>query len=1332
MTELPAGLPPAPPHGALELATTLSVATRIEPELIRAVRLRLHPHLDVGAEADLWFCDWVDARTHDAIALLPECLPYLRGRLTRRLLADSRLKDVSTILAEHHAGLSPALFLEEQITWASLTGDTEEADRHLGRALHALVREQRNGIAGWFADAWQRLPETARESVTAWSLANATRAHVPTLALGPAPDVTLADVATIAPAVGRVRLGLRREGRNLLIGDVQGPDAVAILVPDTHPRMVEVLTNRSLPPVRIEAGAVVRVPVGRGVLNLRTGAGEIYRIERPGQAVDADAPVWEVLDNLLERSDPASPGLTWRLAEELGRLVERFHRTDGDQLLQEIVRLASRILQTGRAPLDAIELRVRIAETFYLYGLHFGDRESLDEAVRVASELPTESPRSHRISVVLGAALRERFAHSRYFRDLGRSEVALTHAVELTIGQHDGGSEALCELLRTLTVSLEADQTEVALNKARNLTSVAMRQIGTSSSLVELALAQLHLAVFTVTGEADELSRANALVTDFCAVPGWPEHVQAEALATRAAVTLHGLRRTGRRADLDAALADIRSALSLTPASRVRRALLRVQLANALRLRFHLLREHRDLTRAIKELQSVVKRRQMPSLWRAMSALNRCQLDDFAVTDDPATLSRAVDTAREAVASTDPQGDRTRWTLATTQLGKTLLVHYRSTRDLERLGEAIDTFEAAESQPPRLPAHVRAANSVGLATALHERDLSRAHNDLGRASRVLAAQFPVIGDSLDSWRAAVLKATTAERARRRNKKIPESLSDMDLLSQESAVPPLLRLRANLLRTALAIRLGDHEAALRSYESATHNVTTAVLLHDGDREEVVARWTRLAHEVAAYAIEDGKPRRALEYLEQQGSLLRLCNRGPDVMARLLKRVVPSLATELRWLWGLLHLDFNLDEPTRATPSPEFALRLDDLLESIRTVPEFKEVFHPLDSQQLFEVAAEGPVVVLNAADHRCDALLLTKRGLSVLPLVRLDLTSLTEQALRYTRAVTGPAGQSGHFTRTLGERAGHPDTRVVTEVLEWLWHNPVQQILRELQRPPRSDHSERTRHSGLSRERFDGLADLPAPDGELPRLWWRPTGLFTALPLHAAGHYDTSHPRTAMDFVVHSYTPGVQALIDARRSESQGSAPEPRMLLLADDTTPLVHTVREVQHIQDLVPDSTLLRGSEVAKKQVIEALATHPYFHFSGHASFERNQSALHINQERLTPQDLPDELAVKGALAYLSACDTHVSSLTGEGASWSIASAFQATGYRHVIATLGQFPDRIAADIALRFYRSLTHPDGTIHASLTARSLHQALSRLNPARPDSLLGRAAVIHLGP
>ena len=67
---------------AVQLAVPLSIAVRIEPELIRAIRLAILPYLDVSAESALWFADnLVAARDPDAIVLRPELLPVLRARL---------------------------------------------------------------------------------------------------------------------------------------------------------------------------------------------------------------------------------------------------------------------------------------------------------------------------------------------------------------------------------------------------------------------------------------------------------------------------------------------------------------------------------------------------------------------------------------------------------------------------------------------------------------------------------------------------------------------------------------------------------------------------------------------------------------------------------------------------------------------------------------------------------------------------------------------------------------------------------------------------------------------------------------------------------------------------------------------------------------------------------------------------------------------------------------------------------------------------------------------------------------------------------------------------
>ena len=55
------------PSNAIKLATAASLAARIEPELIRAIRLRLYPAVDVSAEIDLWISPLVQARSPSAI-----------------------------------------------------------------------------------------------------------------------------------------------------------------------------------------------------------------------------------------------------------------------------------------------------------------------------------------------------------------------------------------------------------------------------------------------------------------------------------------------------------------------------------------------------------------------------------------------------------------------------------------------------------------------------------------------------------------------------------------------------------------------------------------------------------------------------------------------------------------------------------------------------------------------------------------------------------------------------------------------------------------------------------------------------------------------------------------------------------------------------------------------------------------------------------------------------------------------------------------------------------------------------------------------------------------
>lgn len=289
---------PEPASGARELAVALSIATRIEPELIRAVRLRVFPLLDAGDEADLWFSPWTAAQTAQAMALRTELLPALRAELAQRLAAgapDDPIREVGALVERLHENISPALRIEERLNWLAVTGGlTAESasttvDAHLAPALRALVEEGREGVADWLAGAWPRLPEAVRASTSAWQLVTAAVHQVSDTGLEqrPAPDgVTADDVAVIVGAVGDAVLTVSGSGGLLTLG--AGPGAatdVAILVPDTHPRVVEVLVDETdgggvpVPrTVTVPPGESRTVAVGAGKVRLRTPRGDVYEL----------------------------------------------------------------------------------------------------------------------------------------------------------------------------------------------------------------------------------------------------------------------------------------------------------------------------------------------------------------------------------------------------------------------------------------------------------------------------------------------------------------------------------------------------------------------------------------------------------------------------------------------------------------------------------------------------------------------------------------------------------------------------------------------------------------------------------------------------------------------------------------------------------------------------------------------------------------------------------------------------------------------------------------------------------------------------------------------
>ncbi|KDN76876.1 hypothetical protein DF19_14155 [Streptomyces olindensis] len=1312
MTEPPETLPPPPPAGAIELATALSIATRMEPELIRAVRLRLLPHLDVGAEADLWFCDWVGARTPEAIALIPECLPYLRAALVDKLATEPRFREVMGIVTEFHRGLSPALLLEEQITWDSLSGDTESATENLNRALHALVRENRSGLAGWFAEASRRLPSETLSTTTAWSFANAARTHVPSLAPGTAPELTLDTVSSIASVLGEAPLGVLRAGEALLLGKVRGEDAAAVLVPDTSPRVVKVTAGDTVRTVRVDAAEVVRVVVGTGPVSLRTGAGHVYVIDGPlPVAPQPDASPYEELSDLI--GPEVDPGLVPRLTQAIRHLLDESRRTDDTVALRRALTLTQRALDAGYEPRDFPELGCEAAEALYLHGVRLGSRKSLEQTVRVAQHVTgVPAPElSVRAGALLGAAQREIFCHTADLSHLHRSVDTLeTWTNRLLSGPVPVG-RLVSELLDTYVLLHEIQPRQDSLRRALDLAGAALESPADQEAAAP-ALARVLVARYKAEGGPDDLDQAEFLAETVSARRE-SRSVQAEAAAVLASVHMARFWRDGSPAALETALRQCRSAARICPGSdRLLRARLRHALSDILRVRAAVLSEHKDLDEAVRLAEWAGKTLPGRSVWRmaALLDLNRCLLDRFRRTGSVSDLDLAVNASREVVSHSRNHPDLPYRHTALVQEGECLILRYKATEDSPALGQAVDSLRSAREfilaqgyawsvayASALLELYTLDPSPAEVASALAELDSLMVHDDdldprftSPESAPIVLAQAALVSVLPNPASAALDRA--AEKAQH--------------VALRGGVPPLLRLRAGLVWGNLAIRQNRSADVVLGYETVAALVPLVLLTSGPEHADLLRSWEKLSREAAAHAIELGTPERALEFLEQRSVLQAAWRQGSFAEVNRLREAAPDLVAQLRQWWAFLHLVPTSLASWARRPQGSVAARLDQLVAAVRALPDFDHFLASMPTRQLVAAASEGPVVVLNAAAHRCDALLVTRQGVSVLPLAGVSLVQLSDNSLRYRLA-------TGYDRR-------QTDAPEAWSVLDWLRRRVVEPVLSAL---------------GMALPPGPGLPDSAAAGApeSLPRMWWCPTDPFAVLPLHLAGRRRDN----ALHYAVHSYTSSLQALTAARHRERHAvgsplQAPvQPMLLVLADDDLP--HGNREIEAIGRAVLDTQVLRGERATGANVAARLGKHPCFHFVGRAGLHKGVPHLRFGAEGALDQPrLGLRPGLGGPLAYLSVRETEGSDLVFENDGWALATCFQAAGFDHVIGLPVWGTDRAAADLAQAVYDRLLAPDGLLHPERSAHALHHVLRQALAESPDRALLFAAVVHLGP
>ncbi|KAF8436610.1 CHAT domain-containing protein [Boletus edulis BED1] len=396
------------------------------------------------------------------------------------------------------------------------------------------------------------------------------------------------------------------------------------------------------------------------------------------------------------------------------------------------------------------------------------------------------------------------------------------------------------------------------------------------------------------------------------------------------------------------------------------------------------------------------------------------------------------------------------------------------------------------------------------------------------------------------------------------------------------------------------------------------------------------WRDVVREAAAAALDAGLPETAVEWLEQGrsivwGELHQLRSSDEDLTS-----AHPEHAHRLRELSSALEQagaarEQSLSAISEGTPNEVHDATRDKLLQEIRSLPGFEQFLRYKKFSRLRASAHSGPVVILNTAENRCDALIVLA---SVDHAIHVPLPHFTFERSTYLQMILKNFLRHVHVIRS-DDREGQ---RTTLDGVNWqtflatLWRCIVKPILDALA------FSVRHTHDNLS------------------RIFWCPTGPLVFLPIHAAGFYDSqySHPgHKVFDFVISSYVPTLSILAPSLNSSTAPNG-NPRLLAIrqprSDGLSRLPGVVTELEHIKGVIKDSasasiTFLESSVGTVEEVLDLMKESDWVHFACHGiqdAARPTESGLCLaNRRRLKVSDMIALSRPHGGLAFLSACQT-------------------------------------------------------------------------------------------
>jgi hypothetical protein len=778
-----------------------------------------------------------------------------------------------------------------------------------------------------------------------------------------------------------------------------------------------------------------------------------------------------------------------------------------------------------------------------------------------------------------------------------------------------------------------------------------------------------------------------------------------------------------------------REMADLVPPQSPERALHLLQASATLMTRFERLEVPDDLDaaeRVTRQAMDCANTLTRAETFRVLAACLQARSGLLAADDDQEgaeeVARQAVEAAEQAVKLTDRADSAYQDRLV--QACNTKAARFKVTATAAHRAAAITAYhDALKDLGASGPAARLCAFNLGYTYTLGAESGPASRDDIGHAMELFRQIMTEAEPGQRDWAPAVLGllkcVTLLFRIDPGAVDISEVMRLYRQLADAANVPPVSMVRAGQLAGTLLMLSAASAEAARIFAAAVRLLPAVAWrgINRESRETRLADLSGLGCDAAASLVAAGDADGAVEAVEQGRSVLwadtlQLRRGDADLWLR-----HPEQATRLRDLAAALNSEETPDEDQGISRAIDrrmvLAAEWEELVAQVRSEG-FADFLKPASLADLLPAAANGPVVIVNVSQYRCDALLITADGAQSVPLPLLSAQDVVSYTSRYF-------GAHAHFDRALAtnERgkinaAAEARERILAGILEWLWDTVADPILSALD-----------------------ITGAPPEGQPWPRVCWCPTGLLTLLPLHAAGHYeDDADPaaRSVLDRVVSSYTPTVKALADASRNHQQATldADPGTLLFVGLPDTPGQEPLPGATLERDLLAATfadrcQILYGEDATATAVRTALPLHRSAHFSCHG--EQNlavpsKGGLLLHDGDLTIAAL-SAASYHGEFAFLSACKTATGGTTLPDEAISLAAALHYTGYRHVIAALWSVYDEAATEVAEHVYRELT-ADRQLVPARSAHALHSAVQSLRAATPQQPSRWIPFIHIGP